>query len=316
MLETLPGEIIGASSEAARLRRFVEMAAKTSDPVTILGEPGTGKQLAARLIHEGSSRSKGPFLMVDCSLFFERELKRELFGYVAASAREKARKGLLEFACRGTCYLSRIEELSPGIQANLLELVKTGRFARLGDGKSIASGVRLIVSSAKNLAGFVGAGLFDSNLYGEISKASIRLAPLRERKEDVPALVEQIASRQRAGGATRACLAFSSEALRALEAYAWPGNLEELEKEVLRLVDSSVSPIRPEHLAMEISSCWLGQRGDPEVRKVLEELDGHIREFRVLSRLDLSYGDLVRAAGGGDAVYGLTGAERDPMGEL
>lgn len=87
--------------------------------------------------------------------------------------------------------------------------------------------------------------------------------------------------------------------MEALVAYTWPGNLDELEKEVLRLLEGSQNPIRPEHLALEIGSCWLGQRGDPEVRGVLEELDGYIREFRVLSRLDLSYGELLNAVGEG-----------------
>ena len=109
MLDTLPGEIVGASAEADRLRRFVEAAARRSEPVTLTGESGTGKQTAARLIHEASERKSAAFLRVDCSLFYERELKRELFGYVAGGAsRGKSRKGLFEFASSGTCYLSEL----------------------------------------------------------------------------------------------------------------------------------------------------------------------------------------------------------------
>jgi hypothetical protein len=98
-----------------------------------------------------------------------------------------------------------------------------------------------------------------------------------------------------------------------MQAYPWPGNFDELGKEVIRLLESATGTIRPEQLAMEISNYWLGQRGDPEVRKVIEELDGYIREFRVLSRLDLSYSELVQAAAG----FGLTleASQRDWMEE-
>jgi len=236
--------------------------------------------------------------MVDCSLFYERELKRELFGYVSAGARGKSRKGLLEFASNGTCYLSRVEELSLGIQASLLDFVRSGRFPRLGDGKLITSGVRLVASSAKNLSGFVEAGLFDPYLYAQLSKLSARLSPLRDRRDDVPAIVEHFSSVYAADHPGLIRPLFSPEALQALQAYPWPGNLDELEKEVKRLLESSTGTIRPEQLTLELSSYWLGQRGDPEVRKTLEELDGYIREFRVLSRLDLSYVDLLHASSG------------------
>jgi DNA-binding NtrC family response regulator len=245
MLETLQGEIVGASTEACLVRRFVETAAHGTTPVTLLGEQGSGKELVARLIHQGSQCSKGPFLMVDCSLFYERELKRELFGYVSAGARSKSRKGLLEFASSGTCYLSRIEELSPGIQSSLLELIEIGRFSRLGDGKQIASDVRLVVSSPKNLAGFVNAGLFDARLFEQLSRLSLRLPALRERRDDVPAIVEHVSSVYAAGHAGLVRPLFAAESLQAMQAYPWPGNFDELEKEVMRLLESATGTIRP-----------------------------------------------------------------------
>ncbi|MBI4603670.1 MAG: sigma-54-dependent Fis family transcriptional regulator [Planctomycetes bacterium] len=308
MLETLQGEILGVSEGAVCLRRFVEAAAQSCEPATLSGEPGTGKELAARLIHEGSARGKAPFLMVDCSLYYERELKRELFGYLSSGASAKSRKGLFEFASRGTCYMSRIEELSPGIQASILELLRTGRFARLGDGKAIASGVRLIASSDKNLAGFVEAGLFDATLYAEITKLSVAVAPLRQRREDIPALVEYMADAA-AARATDRRPAFTPEALEALKAYPWPGNLDELSKEVLRLTKSGLGTVRPESLSTEIANLWHGQGGDSEVRKVLEQLDGYIREFRVLNRLDLDYRQLLEAVSGDREVEGACGRD-------
>jgi DNA-binding NtrC family response regulator len=229
--------------------------------------------------------------MIDCSLYYERELKRELFGYACLGPGEKYRKGLLEFASRGTCYMSRIEELSPGIQASFLDFLSSGCFARLGDGKEISSGVRLIVSSEKNLTGFVQAGLFDAGLYAALAKLTICLTPLRERKDDIPQMVQALINAFCAEHQVKTRAALSPETLEALQAYPWPANFVELEKEIARLMESGLESIRPENLAMEIASYWLGQRGDPEVRKVLEELDGYIREFRILSRLEAGLGE-------------------------
>lgn len=316
MLETLPGEIVGASAEAEDIRRFVDAAARSTEPVLLTGEAGTGKKTVARLIHEGSTRTSAPFLMVDCSLFYERELKRELFGYATGGGSHgKSRKGLLEFASRGTCYLSRVEELSPALQLALLELLRTGRFSRLGDGKSISSNVRVLVSSTKNLQGFVEAGLFDRELFDLLSRLRLRIAPLRERRQDIPAIVDSLGTVRSPAAAAPARLSLTTEALQALQAYPWPGNLEELQKELERLLTQQASSIAPENLSLEISSYWLGQRGDPEVRKVIEELDGYIREFRVLSRLDLSYGELVKAVGSGPVSFGA-GSSRDLSEEL
>jgi DNA-binding NtrC family response regulator len=313
MLERLPIEVIGVSAGATSLRRFVEDASSSTAPVALTGEPGSGKQLAARLIHERSQRGKAPFLMIDCSLYYERELKREIFGYSTSGSGAKSRKGLFEFAHRGTCYLSRIEELSPAIQASLLEFLRTGKFPRLGDGKEVASGVRLIVSSEKNLSGFVDAGLFDAGLYRELSRLNFRLPPLRERREDIPGVVEYLRtafSSERAAGPPKV---FTSQAIEALEAFPWPNNFDDLEKEILRHFEARPTSVGLEQLSMEIVNYWLGQRGDPAVRKVLEELDGYIREFRVLSKLDLGYGELIQAVSGD--VGELVLQERD-LGEV
>jgi len=293
MLETIPGKIVGSSADTVRLRQFVENAAVASDPVTLFGEPGTGKQLAAKLIHEASPREEAPFLMIDCSLYYERELKRELFGYRTAGENGKAcKKGLFEFARKGTCYLSHIEELSPGIQAELLNFLQDGRFCRLGDKKQRTSEVRLVVSSEKNLGGFVEAGLFNRELYTQLSGLNVYLPPLRDRKEDIPALIDFFTQVKGVQGVAKSCV-IVPEALEALESYPWPSNADDLRKELERLSGCGLQKIEPEHLTTEIASYWMGQRGDSEVREVLEELDAYIREFRVMSRLASSFGELL-----------------------
>ncbi len=289
--ELVPAEILGVSSAAACIREFVENAARNDAPVLLVGEPGTGKQLAAQAIHEKSPHRQGPILMIDCALYYERELHRELFGYGGVGAASKTRRGILEFADRGSCYLSHVEEVSPALQARLLDFVRARRFERPGDGREILSDVRLIVSSDKNLVGFVQAGLFDQSLFEQLSGQSLYFLPLRERSEDVPLLAEALMTACVGERRRSAPARFSSESLAALKCYPWPMNLDELVKEVSRLTDTGLCEIRTDHLAMEIATYWLGQRGDPATRKVLEELDGYIREFRILSRIGCEFGD-------------------------
>jgi DNA-binding NtrC family response regulator len=286
-------EIMGESAHSAALRQFIREAGRSSFPVVLLGEPGVGKELVARRIHHESSRRKHPFLMIDCSLYYERELKREVFGSCGLGDETKARKGMLEFASKGTCYLSRIEELSTGLQDGLLEFLRTGCFKRLGDGRKVCSRVRLIVSSDKNLVGFVEGGLFNEELYAELSRLAFKVAPLRERVEDIHAAVRSLVDSYRREHCLESAPLFTRDALEALECFPWPRNFDELKKEVRRLLENGHTAITSEVLSFEICTYWRGQRGDPEVRKVIEELEGYIREFKVLSRLDAEFGDVL-----------------------
>jgi DNA-binding NtrC family response regulator len=304
MLNTLREEVVGVSPYARAIRRFIEEARATSEPILLTGEPGTGKELTAKLIHQGSPRRKSPFLMIDCSLFYEKELKRELYGY--RSSADTERKGILEFASRGTCYLSRVEELSLALQADLLRFLVERRFSRLGDGKEVCSDARIIVSSDKNLRGFVQAGLFDRALHQRVSSQFLHIVPLRERKEDIPLVATALMARERPCGGVM----LAPEAFEALQAYPWPLNCEELRKEMARLCGAGLHLVRPQDLTIEIASFWLGRRGDPEVRKVIEEIDGYIREFRVLSRLEPCLGALL------DREECLSEGHRDILEEL
>lgn len=292
-METVHGEVIGTSAHSAAIRRFVREMASSHAPCLLVGEPGVGKELLARKMHMDSGRSSQPFLMVDCSLYYERELKRELLGYRGIGKAAKSRRGLLEFASLGSCYLSRIEELSSKLQQDLLDFIKTGRFRRLGDGREIASGVRLIVSSEKDIAGFVAGGLFNESLFEELSRRMFTVLPLRERAEDVVEVVRFLTETFRSEHGLLEMPVFSREALDALTCFPWPKNHDGLRDEVLRVLRSGIRRITPEQLSLEISSYWVGRRGDPEIRKALEELDGYMREFKILSRLDAELGDVL-----------------------
>ena len=286
-------DILGTSLHTCAIRNFALEVARTADPVLLFGETGVGKELLARKIHFESDRREHPFLMIDCSLYYERELMREVYGHSGIGATAKSRKGILEFASRGTCYFSHIEELSPNLQESLLQFLRYRKFRRLGDGRETTSQVRLVVSTDKNLEGFVEGGLFDRGLYCELSKNAQTIAPLRERTEDIVAmallLAEAICVEKRLGQVQK----FSEECLEALKCFPWPHNFDDLSKELQRILESGVDKISPENLSFEISSYWLGQRGDPQIRKVIDELDGLIREFKVLSRLDAEFGDIL-----------------------
>ncbi len=306
-------EIVGVSRAATALRAFVESAASNEKPVLLIGERGAGKQLVARAIHSASARCEQPLLMIDCSLYYERELKRELFGFGGDGAAGKERCGVLKHAVSGTCYLSHIEEMTPVIQEAILEFLQTGKFRRLGDGKEIASNVRLIASSDRNIEGFVRSGLFRGGLYTALGEQEHHISPLRDRREDIPLLIDSVLESFLTTGRAKKKSEFLPETLDALQSYPWPSNLEELHAEILRLVDAGINTVQTEHLSMEIANFWLGLRGDPDTRRVLEELDGYIREFRILSRIGCEFGDAT-VEGGCWTVTDHSG--RDDLAEL
>lgn len=291
MIEHETDSFVGTSTHCQHVRKFVREASASNGPVLLLGEPGTGKELAARTIHRLSPRAEQPFLMIDCSLYYERELRREIFGYRGIGPAAKTRKGILEFATRGTCLLARVEELTMPLQESLLEFLRSGSFRRLGDGREISSDVRLIAASEKNLRGFVDGGLFHRELYELLSEFRLEIAPLRERAEDIDALAFSIAREVGTIGNPEDW--FRREALDALRSFPWPRNVDDLEKEIRRIVSLGLDRVRAEDLSFEIAGYWLGQAGDPDVRRVVEEIESCIREFRILSSLDAEFGDLL-----------------------
>ena len=307
--ELLPAEILGISESAAKLRAFTESAASNSEPAMLVGEPGTGKQLMARVIHENSARKGGPLLVVDCSLYYERELKRELFGYGGSGACGKERGGVFDSSRKGTCYLSHVEELTPALQESLLTFLLDGKYARLGDGKLISSDTRFLASSEKNLEAFVRSGLFSDDLYQAIRTQMHFCSPLRERKEDIAVVVETMCAAGHGQETAALPPVFDADAMAALKSYPWPGNFDELTREVSRVLQSGTRDVRTQNLAAEIAGYWLGQRGDRQTRRVIEELDGFIREFRILSRIGCEFGDPTVESG--DLSFEHPDMERD-----
>lgn len=202
-------------------------------PVNIRGETGTGKELLARYIHGESRRNKGSFVTVDCGLLTSEMARSELFGYVrgAFTGASDTRPGLVESARGGTLFLDEVAELSPDLQLQLLRLVQECEFRRVGEAITRQSDVRLITATHRNLREMVRQGAFREDLFYRLNVIPIHMPALRDRRSDLPVLINYFC--QRFKGIQRT---FSEEALAALSRYKWPGNVRELQHEIARLM--------------------------------------------------------------------------------
>ncbi len=270
----------GSKSPAMReVLNLVRQVAPTRATVLLLGESGTGKTLTARLIHELSPRREGPFLKVDCTALPENLLEAELFGYErgAFTGADRAKPGRLELAEGGTVFLDEIGELPLSLQGKLLRFIQERAFERLGGRRTIQVDVRLIAATNRDLETLVKEGLFREDLYFRLQVFPIKLPPLRERREDLPGLIEFLLRKLEKDYHRR--LNFSPEALELLCQYHWPGNIRELENLLERLLITAKGPVRPEFLRRFLATKpaqQLWPRKDPspeEIRAALEKHD-------------------------------------------
>jgi two-component system, NtrC family, response regulator HupR/HoxA len=246
------------------LRACVELARRviaTDTTVLLLGETGTGKELFARLLHDGSPRQARPFIAQNCGALPESLLESELFGHIrgAFTGATADRRGLFEEAGGGTIFLDEVGEMSPAMQLRLLRVLQEGEIRRVGASTSRKVDVRVIAATNVDLEAEVAAGRFRKDLYYRLNVFPLRLPPLRDRAEDISVLAEHFLRvyRERA---RRAIPAVSAEALRCLRSYPFPGNVRELENEIERAVALADDgrPIGPEHLSDRIRSALAG----------------------------------------------------------
>jgi DNA-binding NtrC family response regulator len=245
--------LVGSSPGMVAVYKMVARVAETDSTVLIQGESGTGKELIARAIHANSARSSGPFVPIDTGSLAETLLESELFGHErgAFTGAIATKKGLLEQAHQGTCFLDEIADLSPVIQAKLLRSLQEREVRRVGGETTRALDVRIIAASKKDLKPLVESGTFREDLYYRLEVVTITLPPLRDRIEDIPLLSQYFVDRY---GRTRekAVTGLSPEALGLLTRYAWPGNVRELEHVIERAVLlARGSVIRVEDLQLE-----------------------------------------------------------------
>ena len=243
--------VVGRSEAMLQVYKTAARVAATDATVLIQGESGTGKELVARAIHAASPRSGGPFVAVDCGAIAEGVLESELFGHArgAFTGAQASRRGLFEEANQGTLFLDEIGDVGPNLQARLLRALQEGTIRRVGTNEAVTVDVRVVAASNKDLAAEVKAGRFREDLYYRLNVVTIRIPPLRERREDIPLLAEHFAAKHgRAEGA-----AISAQARDLLVGYDWPGNVRELENVVARgLALNPSGVILPEDLPESI----------------------------------------------------------------
>jgi DNA-binding NtrC family response regulator len=223
------GRLTGRGRAMQEVYKQVGLVAEHDEPVLILGETGTGKELVARMIHQHSRRQGGPFLALNCAAVPEGLLENELFGHErgAFTGASRPHAGVFERACRGTLLLDEIADLPLRLQGKLLRVLQQGEVQRLGGREAIPVDVRILAATNQALEGAIRAGAFREDLYYRLRVVSLPVPPLRERREDIPELAEYFLARYTPPGAARPAL--EAAALQKLQAHAWPGNVRELE---------------------------------------------------------------------------------------
>ena len=244
-LRTRPGfaDLIGVSVKMQRVYRLIERVSQHAYPVLILGESGTGKELVARSVHYSGVRRNKPFIPVDCSSLVPTLIEAELFGYVkgAFTGALHAKQGLMEIADGGTLFLDEIGDLPFDMQAKLLRALQEKEVRPVGSTDRIPLSARIIAATNRDLDASVRAGTFRQDLFFRLNVVQIKIPPLRERKTDIPILVNSFLEKfSEANGKMRT---ISEDAIARMMAYDWPGNVRELENAIERAIALGSGPI-------------------------------------------------------------------------
>ena len=257
-------ELVAESPPMQELMRQVERVAETDTTVLISGEPGSGKELIARTVHQRSPRANAPIMSINCAALPGEQLEQELFG------RQGQHRGLVETASGGSLFLDEIGELAAEVQGRLLRLLETGEFSRLDESETRHTDVRLIVACSGSPTHLVKDSRLREDLYFRLKVVQLTLPPLRERGDDIGSLAHALLSRlsERHG---REPLHFTDEALDTMYRHQWPGNVREMENAIERAVILAEGPeITPELLALEPDETADGAAGRSAPRALLD----------------------------------------------
>lgn len=235
-------EIVWKGDAMRRVMAQIERVAASESRVCIYGETGTGKELAARTLHEKSGRKNGPFVTLNCAAVPAELIESELFGHERGSFTGAAQRhiGKFEQAHRGTLFLDEIGDMPLTMQAKLLRVLEEGEVERIGGDKSIPVDVRVLVATHRNLEDLVKEGKFRQDLFHRVYVFPLVLPPLRQRKEDIPVLLDHFASQVCSQNGWKP-IPFTTEAIEALQRYSWPGNVREMRNVVERLLLLAIS---------------------------------------------------------------------------
>ncbi len=269
-------DILGQSPAIKKLRREIELVAKSDFTILVLGETGTGKELVARALHRHSNRRDKAMLYLNCAALPDSLAESELFGHVKGSftGANQDRAGKFELADGGTLFLDEIGELSVEIQAKILRVIQEGEIQRIGSEKMLHADVRLLAATNRNLEMEVNAGKFRADLYHRLNVYPITVPPLRDRKDDIGILAGFFIDRaQRRLGLQE--VRIGEAALRLLSRYSWPGNVRELENIISRAVlkaSQQIHPaefitIQPAHLAGDLGAALYVHEAEDHTRR-------------------------------------------------
>ena len=284
-------ELVGRGAAFEEFRKLVAKVAASDSTVLIRGETGTGKELIARSLHRLSPRRDEPFVVVDCAALHENLLQSELFGHEqgAFTGAGRRKHGLFEAADRGTVFLDEIGDVSPAVQATLLRVLEASSFRPVGGTREVRVDVRLVAATNRDLERLIEEGMFRRDLYFRLNAIHIEIPPLRQRRDDVPALVGYFVAQHNARHGTRKTV--SPAAAELLVRYDWPGNVRELRHVVERALVLSESEAiglgdlppelrevaerpraGPGHLTCTLSLAEVERR---HIARVLAEVSGH-----------------------------------------
>ena len=253
-LEAIDSEIVSASPKMETVKKMVLKVARSNSTVLVRGESGTGKELIARAVHNQSPRATEMFQAVNCAAINENLLESELFGHEKGSftGAHAEKKGLFEIADRGTLFLDEIAELDVGIQAKLLRALQERKIRRVGGTHEINVDVRVIAATNRDLRAMVSDGRFRDDLYYRINVLSIDVPPLRERREDIPVLIDYFLKKH-TKNTSRLVTGLTSETRKLMNDYSWPGNVRQLESAIERaILLSEGDQITPDDLPTEV----------------------------------------------------------------
>lgn len=287
------GDLIGRSTAMQQLFDLISLVADSSATVLIQGESGTGKELVARTIHQLSYRRTKPFIVVDCGSLPETLLESELFGHVkgAFTGATANKRGLFEEADGGTIFLDEIADTTPTFQAKLLRALQEGEIKRVGGNQPIKVDVRVISATNKDLSELVKEKRFRQDLYYRLAVLPVYLPPLRDRRDDIPLLVQhfvEVSCKRHRQPVRRV----SDEVMQALSEATWPGNVRELQHYIERAV---VTTTGPDLTCKDIVA--MGSKAEPEdLRSVAREAVTEAERTRILNALQETGGNRAKAA--------------------